>query len=235
MKRRIVEIDESRCDGCGACVPNCAEGALQIIEGKARLVSDRFCDGLGACLGHCPKDAIRIMEREAPEFDREAAEDQAAVHPDAAAPKLAAPRPCPGRRVRAFKPAEAAGSGVDAVSQLGQWPIQLHLVPVDAPFFQSADLLVAASCVPFACAEFHRALLAGKSLAIACPKLDRTEPYLEKLTEIFRRNDFGSLTVAVMEVPCCQGLVRLVRQALHNSGKRMPITVEVITIKGARK
>jgi Fe-S-cluster-containing hydrogenase component 2 len=236
MKRKIVEIDESLCDGCGACIPGCAEGALKMIDGKARLVSDRFCDGLGACLGHCPRGAIGIVEREAPDFDEVAAAAHAAAPEASHNSGAKAPHACPGSRAMQRRTAPAAAAqDDDAPSQLGQWPVQLHLVPVNAPFFAGSDLLVAASCVPFAHADFHRTLLAGKSLAIACPKLDRTEPYLEKLTAILRENDIKSLTVAVMDVPCCQGLVRLVRQALHDSGKRMPITVEMIGVNGERK
>lgn len=226
MKRKIVEIDESRCDGCGLCIPNCAEGALKIIDGKARLVSERYCDGLGACLGHCPRDAIRIVEREAEEFDQKAGHQQT--------PHLDRSHSCPGLKVSQHQtPPKDENS--EWPSRLRQWPIQLHLVPVNAPFFREADLLIAASCVPFAYAGFHQIILAGKTLIIACPKLDRTEPYLEKLTEIIKHNSIKSLTVAVMEVPCCQGLVRLARQAVKDSGKRMPITVEVISIRGERR
>ncbi len=233
MKRKIVEIDRDRCDGCGQCVPSCAEGALRIVDGKAVLASETYCDGLGACLGHCPRDAIRIVERDAVSFDQKAAKGQVrAIHQ---LPQQREQQACPGRRVRMAACPAPPRPGDEAPSQLGHWPVQLHLVPADAPFFQGADLLVAASCVPCAYADFHRTVLAGKSLAIACPKLDRTEPYLEKLSEIVRRNDIRSLTVAVMEVPCCQGLVRLVRQALHDSGKRMPLTVEVIGVDGERK
>ncbi|MDI6740923.1 MAG: 4Fe-4S binding protein [Candidatus Edwardsbacteria bacterium] len=231
MKRKIVEIDQAKCNGCGQCVPNCAEGALRIVDGKATLVSETFCDGLGACLGRCPQDAIRIVERDADGFDEEAAKTHVGAILESSL------HACPGHQVRIGKPlpVPAAATGTTAASQLGHWPIQLHLVPVNAPFFAGADLLIAASCVPFAYAGFHNTLLTGKSLAIACPKLDRTEPYLEKLTEIFRRNDIRSLTVAVMEVPCCQGLVRLARQALHDSGKQMPIAVEVISVNSERK
>ncbi len=228
MKRKIVEIDSDLCDGCGACIPNCAEGALKIVDGKARLVSDKFCDGLGACLGHCPKGAIRIVEREAEEFDQNAVPHQSK--------SKSAPSPsCPGSQIRHYKPTSATSHEATLNSQLNHWPIQLHLVPASAPFFEDADLLISATCLPFAYADFHRVLLAGKTLVIACPKLDRTEPYLEKLTAILRENHIKSLTVAVMEVPCCQGLVRLARQALHDSGKRVPITVEVIGINGNRK
>jgi NAD-dependent dihydropyrimidine dehydrogenase PreA subunit len=224
MKRLIVEIDHNRCDGCGACIPNCAEGALKIVNGKAVLASDRYCDGLGACLGLCPRDAIRIVEREAEEFDPRTVQRP----PDHA-------HACPGSKISVFQEPNQKKNTEQENSQLSHWPIQLHLVPINAPFLQKADLLLAASCVPFAYAEFHRNILAGRSLIIACPKLDRTEPYLEKLTAILLSNDIKSLTVAVMEVPCCQGLVGLARKALKNSGKRMPITVEVISTKGERR
>ncbi|HTY09087.1 MAG TPA: 4Fe-4S dicluster domain-containing protein [Candidatus Edwardsbacteria bacterium] len=231
MRRQIVEIDRDRCNGCGQCIPGCAEGALRIVGGKAVLASDAACDGLGACLGQCPQDAIRIVERDAPAFDQAAADAPAA----AAHRQEAKPHACPGERIAQRRAAPPAPGGATGASQLTHWPVQLHLVPAAAPFFQGADLLIAASCVPFAYAGFHPALLAGKALVIACPKLDRTEPYLEKLTAIFTQNDIRSVTVAVMEVPCCQGLVKLVRQALHDSGKKMPITVEVIGVNGERK
>ena len=237
MKRKIVQIDQEKCNGCGECIPNCVEGALKIVDGKARLVSDKYCDGLGACLGHCPQDAIRVVEREAEEFDENIA---GAIHPTSfndeklrgtsELPRHA----CPGSQIRQQRPSPATSNVTTVNSQLSHWPIQLHLVPVNAPFFQNADLLIAASCVPFSHGDFHNVMLAGRSLIIACPKLDKTEPYLGKLTEIFRQNVIRSVTVAIMEVPCCHGLLRLVRQALKDSGKRMSITVETITIKGER-
>ena len=234
MKRKIVQIDENKCNGCGECIPNCVEGALKIVDGKARLVSDKYCDGLGACLGHCPQDAIRVIEREAESFDEEAVKaNPVRVNPVRAIHEL--PRQaCPGSQIRQQRPSPATSNVATVNSQLAHWPIQLHLVPVTAPFFQDADLLIAASCVPFSYGDFHQVMLSGKSLIIACPKLDKTEPYLEKLTEIFRQNNIKSVTVAIMEVPCCQGLLRLVRQALKESGKRMSITVETITVKGER-
>jgi Pyruvate/2-oxoacid:ferredoxin oxidoreductase delta subunit len=228
MKRNIVQIDESKCNGCGLCIPNCVEGALKIVNGKAKLVSDKFCDGLGACLGHCPQDAISILEREAPEYSENIrAIPVRAIHE---LPRQA----CPGSQIRQQRPSPAASNVTTVNSQLAHWPIQLHLVPVTAPFFQGADLLIAASCVPFSYGDFHTVMLAGKSLIIACPKLDNTEPYLGKLTGIFKQNDIRSVIVAIMEVPCCQGLLRLVRQSLKDSGKRMSITVETITVKGDR-
>lgn len=226
MKRKIVQIDQDKCNGCGMCIPNCVEGALQIVAGKAQLVSDKYCDGLGACLGHCPQDAIKVIEREAEGFDEGAVKAIQKTAQTVCA--------CPSSQLQQHQPAPATSNNTTANSQLSHWPIQLHLVPVNAPFFNGADLLIAASCVPFSYSSFHNVMLAGKSLIIACPKLDKTEPYLEKLTEIFRQNDIKSVTVAIMEVPCCQGLLRLVRQALKESGKRLSITVETITVKGER-
>jgi Pyruvate/2-oxoacid:ferredoxin oxidoreductase delta subunit len=233
MKRKIVQIDQEKCNGCGLCIPNCAEGALQIVDGKARLVSDKYCDGLGACLGHCPQDAIKIIEREAEGYDENIA---GAIRESPLWDKInnSPACACPGSQIRQHQPSPATSNDTTVNSQLAHWPIQLHLVPVNAPFFQNADLLIAASCLPFSYGDFHRVMLAGRSLIIACPKLDRTEPYREKLTGIFRQNDIRSITVAIMEVPCCQGLLRLVRQALKDSGKRMSITVETITVKGER-
>jgi len=233
MKRKIIHIDQEKCNGCGECIPNCVEGALKIVDGKARLVSDKYCDGLGACLGHCPQDAIRIIEREAEGFDenivgairKSPLRDKSNNSPACA---------CPGSQIRHEQSQQKTLNNETVNSQLVHWPIQLHLVPVNAPFFKNADLLIAASCVPFSYGDFHNSLLAGKSLIIACSKLDKTEPYLEKLTEIFRQNDIKSITVAIMEVPCCQGLLRLVQQALKASGKKMPITVETISVKGER-
>ncbi|MBI4727383.1 4Fe-4S binding protein [candidate division TA06 bacterium] len=243
MKRQIVQIDQEKCNGCGQCIPNCVEGALKIANGKARLVSDKCCNGLGACLGHCPQDAIRIIEREADGYDENVTANPArAIHPTTFNDEMLRGTSelsrqsyaCPGSQIRQQKPAQQTANSVTVNSQLSHWPIQLHLVPVNAPFFNGADLLITASCVPFSYGGFHNTLLAGRSLIVACPKLDRTEPYLEKLTEIFRQNSIKSVTVAIMEVPCCQGLLRLVRQALKDSGKWMSITVETITVKGEK-
>jgi len=226
MKRKIVQIDQDKCNGCGQCIPNCVEGALKIVDGKAKLVSDSYCDGLGACLGHCPQDAIKVIEREAEGFDEGAVKAIRETAQTACA--------CPGSQVSQNKQSRATSNSETVNSQLAHWPIQLHLVPINAPFFNKADLLIAASCVPFSYGSFHEVMLAGKALIIACPKLDKTEPYLEKLTEIFKQKDIRSVTVAIMEVPCCQGLLRLVQKALKDSGKRMPITVETISVKGER-
>ncbi|MDI7260141.1 MAG: 4Fe-4S binding protein, partial [Thermodesulfobacteriota bacterium] len=210
--RKIVLIDKEKCNGCGLCIPNCAEGALQIIDGKAKLVSDKFCDGLGACLGHCPEDAITIIEREAEEFDEKAVELH--LHREKDSQPQPKPQPeftgCPSSRVLQFqvpKPIEKVNA-TPSESMLTQWPVQLKLVPVNAPYFEDADLLVAADCVPFAYPDFHQDFLKGKSVVVGCPKLDDIQLYREKLTEILRTNSIKSVTVPFMEVPCCFGLVK---------------------------
>ncbi len=257
MIRKMVKIDEEKCNGCGLCVPSCAEGAIQIIDGKARLVADNLCDGLGACLGDCPLDAITIEEREADEFDEAAVEEHlhtigrepqphAHAHghaagpsggcPSAAVQSFAAPAGgCPSARLMQFdKPAAAEPAAVSRPSRLAQWPIQLHLVPPTAPFFRNADVLLAADCAPFAYADFQEDLLKGKALAIACPKLDNTEPYVEKLTAMITQSNIRSLTVVHMEVPCCNGLIFMARQAIANSGRDIPLETVRIGIRGDR-
>jgi Pyruvate/2-oxoacid:ferredoxin oxidoreductase delta subunit len=235
--RKIVRIDEEKCNGCGLCIPNCAEGALQIIAGKARLIADKFCDGLGACLGHCPQDAIVVSEREAEAFDEKAVEVLLAKDPGSKSqPK---PQPvltgCPSSRAMHFKvaePKDEAGSHQPSVSMLSHWPVQLKLVPVNAPYFENADLLIAADCVPFAYPDFHQDFLKGKAVVVGCPKLDDVQFYTEKLTEIFSTNPIRSITLPFMEVPCCFGLVRAVEEALKASGKDIPLKKVKIGIRG---
>ena len=226
--RKIVTIDEERCNGCGECIPNCAEGALEIVDGKARLTADRYCDGLGACLGHCPQDAISVEEREAEVFDEEAVAErqrQAKQGPQAHA--------CPGAAMMSFAaPDYGAKAGGPLPSALSQWPVQLHLVPAGAPFLNGADLLLCADCVPFALPDLHSELLAGHKLLVGCPKLDDTRAYLEKLTDILRENDVRSLTVAHMEVPCCHGLVRLAQRAVQDCGKEVPLRSVEVSVRG---
>jgi NAD-dependent dihydropyrimidine dehydrogenase PreA subunit len=257
MIRKMVRIDEEKCNGCGLCVPACAEGAIRIIDGKARLVADNLCDGLGACLGDCPVDAITVEEREADEFDEAAVEKHlkeigrevqphlnhpAAAHaggcPSAAVQSFAAPGGgCPSARMMTLdKPAAEETAAVDSrPSRLAQWPIQLHLVPPTAPFFKGADVLLAADCAPFAYADFQEELLKGKALAIACPKLDNTEPYVEKLTAMITQSNIRSLTVVHMEVPCCNGLIFMARKAIADSGRNIPFETVCIGIRGDRK
>ena len=235
--RKIVKIDEKKCTGCGLCIPNCAEGALRIVDGKAKLMSEKFCDGLGACLGHCPEDAITVIEREAEEFDEGAVE--AHLHEQKEARPRSEPQPvfsgCPSSRAMHFKvPEERAetGSNKRSVSLLSHWPVQLKLVPVDAPYFQDADLLIAADCVPFAYADFHRDFLRGKAVVVGCPKLDDVQYYKEKLTEIFKTNSIKSVTLPYMEVPCCFGLVKATEDAIAASGKNIPLKKIKIGIRG---
>ncbi len=243
--RQIVKIDEEKCDGCGLCIPACKEGALQIVHGKAKLVSEVYCDGLGACLGHCPQGAISIVEEEAEEFDEKAVEDHLKANeeaPEGKVPEPAHPFPhehgCPGARIMSFTAKKKSGpcpAGTDESepgSALSQWPVQLTLVPVAAPYLQGADLLIAADCVPFAYANFHNRLLEGKALLIACPKLDETAPYVQKLAKIFSECRPKSITVAHMEVPCCFGLGNLVQEAIRLSGKKLPVRDVTISIQG---
>jgi NAD-dependent dihydropyrimidine dehydrogenase PreA subunit len=246
--RQIIEIDEELCDGCGDCVSACAEGAIQLIDGKAKLISDVYCDGLGACIGDCHVGAITIVEREADGFD----EDAVAVHlkkigrshePSPSIRPLEILNPvhagggggCPGSRSRTLQPAPVATGAESApsTSQLRHWPIQLHLVPPTAPFFEGADVLLAADCVPFAVADFHQRYLAEHSLAIACPKLDHNqEIYLDKLVSMIDAAQIASMHVMVMEVPCCSGLVRLVEEARKRANRRIRTRCTVIGTDG---
>lgn len=221
MIRKVIQIDENLCNGCGACAEACHEGAIAMVDGKAKLMRDDYCDGLGDCLPVCPTGAITFVEREALPYD------EAAVARAKAAKQAAQPCGCPGSRARAMnRPAPTADCG-EQPSQLQQWPVQIQLVPVNAPYFDGCDLLVAADCTAYAYGAFHSKLLRGKILLVGCPKLDPVD-YAEKLTSIFTQNNIRSITVARMSVPCCGGLTRAVKTALVQSGKNLPL--EVITI-----
>jgi ferredoxin len=243
--RRVIKIDEDKCNGCGLCIPNCAEGALQIVDGKVKLVRDIYCDGLGACLGHCPQDALTIEEREAPEFDVEAVEQylekkkktesKPRVEPAPMECPSSSPGGCPSSKMMHFKSAESTPetkAGTPSKSMLSQWPVQLKLVPVTAPYFQNADLLIVADCVPFAYPTLHQDFLKGKAVVVGCPKLDDVQFYREKLTEIFRTNSIKSITLPYMEVPCCFGLVKATEDALQASGKNIPLNRVKISVRG---
>lgn len=302
MRRQIITIDDEKCDGCGLCIPNCPEGALGIVDGKARLVSEVFCDGLGACMGHCPRGAIAVEERDAEVYDerkvignmagrgeevlkahlehleehgqvehlkeaisylverdldvplelREAdcgvagscgsAEpgqgtghvERSAAEGDTAISGCG----CPGSRVLDLREAderrETERPGIDPPARLRQWPVQIHLVPPDAPFLKGADLLIAADCVPFAYAGFHENLLAGKALLVGCPKLDDSSFYIEKLGRILQENDIRSITVAHMEVPCCFGMMGIVKSAIDSSGREIPLEEVTLSIRGRK-
>ncbi|MBI4667820.1 MAG: 4Fe-4S binding protein [Elusimicrobia bacterium] len=246
IKRKIVHIDEEKCDGCGLCVPNCAEGALKIIDGKARLVKEIYCDGLGACLGHCPQGAITVIEREAEAFDEQAVKKYLETEKSDIPPKNAPPSPhprpkgrgwghaCPSARVMnpEERPRNNDMKAGEIASELTQWPVQLMLVPPQAPFLQNADLLIAADCAAFAFGDFHRKFLKGKALVIACPKLDDGEYYVEKLEQIFRVAGLKSATVVHMEVPCCFGLKMIVQKALEQSGVNIPVKAIVVSVAG---
>lgn len=264
--RKVIRIDEAKCTGCGDCIPNCPEGALQVIDGKARLVSDLFCDGLGACVGHCPTGAMTVEERPAEPYDE--AKVMANIVPQGpntiaahlahlkehgaaeyyraalaflnehkialpAVPKSAACA-CPGSRMMELKPRKSTARRAPAsrASELVNWPVQIKLVPVSAPYLKHADLLIAADCVPAAYPAFHEDFLRDRVLLIGCPKLDDADFYLEKLTELFRNNEPKSVICLHMEVPCCFGLVQLTRQAIAASGRTIPFAEQTISVRG---
>lgn len=229
--RKIVKIDKEKCNGCGACENKCAEGALKIVDGKARLVSEVYCDGLGACLGECPMGAIIIEERPAEEFDAEAVERHLhdTKHEEE---KLACG--CPGAQVQelAVQMPVVLETAIKQPSTLRNWPVQLTLVPPKASFLQGKDVLLAAHCTAFAYGGFHQDFLKDHVLLIACPKLDDVEAHLEKLTQIVAQSGLRSLTVARMEVPCCGGLVFLAKKAIEASGRKIPLNAITIGVQG---
>ena len=229
--RKIVHIDEEKCNGCGACVGKCAEGALQIVDGKAKLLSETYCDGLGACLGECPQGAITIEERPAAEFS------EAAVKEHLKTTEKAVPGGCSSATVQEFGEKESAMAPVrgEVKSSLGHWPVQLTLIPPGAPFLKNADIVLVADCVPFAYPNLHEDFLAGHSVLVACPKLDDFEAHQEKLTQILAAAKPQSLTVVHMEVPCCSGLVYMAKQAMKASGIDFPFKEITIGVKGERK
>ncbi|MFC2068197.1 ATP-binding protein [Chloroflexota bacterium] len=233
VTRKIVNIDEEKCDGCGTCIPACVEGALQIVNGKAKLVSEIYCDGLGACLGECPQDAITIEERTAEEFDEKAVEIFNKVKKKERDPL---PCGCPSTTIAEFNRKEVTGVTAEdnspQPSWLGHWPVQLTLVPPTAPFLQGADVVLAADCVPFAYAGFHNDFLKDHGLLVACPKLDDFQAHLKKLTDILSQSQIKSLTVVHMEVPCCSGLTHMAQQAVNLSGKNIPLWDVTIGTKG---
>jgi Fe-S-cluster-containing hydrogenase component 2 len=229
--RNIVKIDEDKCTGCGRCATACAEGAIQIVAGKARLVSDSYCDGLGACLGHCPEGAITVEPRDAAAFDEKAVQAHLA-QPQQEQPSFV----CPGMASHQFQRDRAPGTDTapqDVPSELTHWPVQLTLVSPTAPQFSDADLLLAADCVPFAVGDFHRRFLKDHSLIIGCPKLDDAQSYIEKLTQIVRSNNIRSLMVVHMEVPCCFGLTHIAREAIALSGKAMSFLDITVSLRGS--
>jgi len=226
--RNVVKIDEEKCNGCGLCVDACAEGAIKIIDGKAKLVSEIYCDGLGACLGHCPEDAITIEKREAEDFNEEATKAYLAQETNT---QVQTDFVCPGMAAKQLKtkavPEDTTNAGA-VLSRLGQWPVQLKLVSPHAPYFANADLLLVADCVPFAMGDFHSRFLKDHSIAVGCPKLDDVQFYIVKLAAILQANKLNSLTVIHMEVPCCSGLTHIARQAILRN--KIEMIFEDITI-----
>lgn len=251
--RDIIEIDRNKCNGCALCTTACAEGALELdTEGKAVLVREIYCDGLGACLNVCPTGALKVVKKESAEYDAKASYTHVLQTRGAEAAKQVHGAEeinmihrteqlgcgCPGSMAREIKPApvkQTAGATGSIASELSQWPIQLHLVSPQAPYFNEIDLLIAADCTAFSLGSFHQELLKGKKLAIACPKLDDTSSYVDKIAEILRLNTIYSLTVAIMTVPCCSGLMRIVQEAVEKSGKNIAIRKIVIDLDGQIK
>ena len=228
MIRKIIHIDEDSCNGCGLCVDACHEGAIGLINGKAKLLRDDYCDGLGDCFPACPTGAITFVEREAAAYDEQAVQENRRQNA-----QPAAPHGCPGHAVKRFQRSSSplSGSSQEEESQLAQWPCQIKLAPVKAPYFQGAKLLIAADCTAFAYASFHQRFMRGKVTLVGCPKLDSVD-YSEKLTEILRENEIQSVTVLRMEVPCCGGLENAAKKALQASGKFLPWQVVTISIYG---
>ena len=237
MIRKIIHIDEEKCNGCGLCAEACHEGAIDMIDGKAKLVREHFCDGLGDCLPNCPTGAITFEEREAPAYDEAAVkESQKKKAQEKAVSGMRAGGGCPGSRMMQFGSSSGDIEIMDPVSarqisRLGQWPCQIKLLPAEAPFFDGAKLLIAADCTAYAYANMHEDFMKGKITLIGCPKLDAVD-YTEKLTDIFRNNDIRSVTVVRMEVPCCGGLQRAAENALRNSGKFIPWQIVTISRDG---
>ena len=237
MKRKIIHIDEEKCSGCGVCAAACHEGAIGMVNGKAKLLRDDYCDGLGDCLPACPTNAITFTEREAAEYDRAAVEahKQAKAHAEAhSRAEDTLPCGCPGTTSRSIdrrEEAPACQTASEPVSRLSQWPVQIKLAPVNAPYFKGAKLLIAATCSAYAYANFHEKFIRGRVTLVGCPKLDGVE-YAEKLTAILQANDIESVTVVRMEVPCCGGLVNSVKTALQRSGKFIPWQIVTISTEG---
>jgi len=242
--RKIIEIDEELCNGCGQCVPACEEGAIEIVDGKARLVAEKYCDGLGACLGECPTGALKIVEREAEDFDEEAVEEY--LKERSMDGKGAGPAPdqpdssekmacgCPSSMIRDLGPAGPAVQAVSAprASQLGHWPVQINLIPPHAPFLKGAELLITADCVPVALPDYHARFVPGKVVMLGCPKFDDQSAYIEKFAQIFRQAAPKSLTVLIMEVPCCSQMIYILKQAMERAGVEIPTQIKVIGLKG---
>ncbi|MDD5627428.1 MAG: 4Fe-4S binding protein [Elusimicrobia bacterium] len=235
MKRKIIRIDESKCDGCGLCASACAEGAIRIVDGKARLVSETYCDGLGACLGECPRGALTVEEREALVFDEEAVKEHMKKEQPAGHSHAAPHGGCPSVRMMDFGAAQPApaGSSAPAQSALSHWPVQLHLISPGAPYFQNADIVLSADCVAYALGGFHENYLKGRKLSIACPKLDSgQEEYEGKVRSLIDDAKINTLTVMIMQVPCCSGLLAMAKRAAQSAKRKVPVKAVVVGLKG---
>jgi NAD-dependent dihydropyrimidine dehydrogenase PreA subunit len=239
--RKIIEINEELCDGCGKCVPDCAEGALKVVDGKVKVLADIYCDGLGACLDSCPTDALKIVEREADEFDEEAVvellesmkdkQENEPLAPSLGNVGLKIETPCQS----ANKPRFDLGPAKSSDTSLSHWPVQIRLVPAQAPFLKNADLLVAADCVPVAYPHFHRDFLAGRVIMMGCPKFDDVNGYVEKFVEVFQKAKPKSIKLAIMEVPCCAGMRMIVKEALKQAGMDIPMEEVIVGARGEIK
>jgi Pyruvate/2-oxoacid:ferredoxin oxidoreductase delta subunit len=251
VTRKIIKIDEELCDGCGSCIPSCAEGALEIVDGKAKIIKDLYCDGLGACLGECPMGALTLETRECDEFDEAAVEELLAAKAKEGAPSQ--PAGCPSSKLEGFAMADTQPCGCPssnvvsfgnpapgvristaggAGSALTHWPVQIRLIPANAPFLKNSDLLIAADCAAVAYAGLHTELLEGRTVMMGCPKFDDLDSYVEKFVDVFRTAGIRSVTVALMEVPCCTGLIKAVEKALELSGMDIPLEEVVISTRG---
>ncbi len=236
VTRKIIKIDEELCDGCGQCVPSCAEGALEIIDGKAKVMADKYCDGLGACLGECPTGALSIIEREADEFDEEAVEEMLATRKPEQAQ---APSGCPSAGLRILTPSspcqgfnQPKGLAANEGSNLSHWPIKIRLIPPHAPFLKNADILVLADCCGGAYPHLNRDFIQGKVVMMGCPKFDEVPEYIQKFEQIFSTVDINSVTTVIMEVPCCSGMSTIVKKGMKAAGKEIPLKEVVIGLKG---
>lgn len=251
VTRKIIEIDEALCDGCGNCVIGCAEGALEVIDGKAQVVADKFCDGLGACIGECPTGALTIVEREADEFDEVAVEAHLAKHVKNTTETTVPQGGCPSAKVELFaaeSPCQCANEAVafdrstsskkgekqlpDQPSALSHWPVQIRLVPPNAPFLKGASLLVVADCTPLAYPNLHRDYLDGKAVVMGCPKFDEVDDYIDKFAQIATQSGVKDITTMIMEVPCCSGLPMIVKKGMQKAGKSLPMEEVVISTRG---